>query len=208
MALLVGAGLLVAAPSLGAGAAFNCETTSFFTQNRASNVIVGIASNNGDGIQIAAQLFDAPEPLTLRGFGFYGIMGLGGVPVDVTASVYLPDEDGFPSGSPLATTVVTVDDVFGPLDDMRQDAIFDVPVEVSEPYLLVLENNSAVGYRLGISDLEQNDGGGDGLSRMFLSNRWRNGLDVTFGGEPFDADFVVFPHYSVDLDVELAAPAA
>ncbi|MEM1182744.1 MAG: PKD domain-containing protein [Acidobacteriota bacterium] len=204
IALLLLAGLFTAAPSFGGGSEFNCETTSFFTRNRATTVIVGVGSNNDDGVQIAAQLFETPEPITLRGFSFYGAMPMGGNPVDVTASVYLPDADGFPTGSPLASTTVTVDDVFMTLADVLQQAVFDEPVQVSEPYLLVLENDSADTYLLGFNDFQVNDGQGEGLSRMFFNNLWRNGLDVTFGGLPFDADFILLPDYSVDLEVELS----
>ena len=194
---------LGAGPSWAQDTEPSCTATSFFTLIRSTTVLLGIQSNNDGGVQTMAQWFDAPEPITLFGFSFYAIVPEDGSPVDLTASAYLPDADGFPTGVPLASTTVTVSREFAPLPEVRLDALFDSPIDVTEPYLLVVENDSPTLALVGMSDPETKDGQGEGLASMFFGGRWSRAIDLNFGGEPIDSDFVFLPRYGLDLEVDI-----
>lgn len=202
---------LAPSPSHAGVAEPGCITESYFTQSRISEFVIDLSSNNVNGTQIAAQLFEAPEPVTLFGFNFYGMLyGENDPAVTVTASVYLPDDDGFPTGTPLATTTVVVDDrIDSSLLDVLQIATFPTPVVVDQPYLLVLENDSADSYGLFANDFRVQDGQGEGLASVYYSGSWRNGLDASYaGGHPFDADFLLLPRYGFDLTADFSSPDA
>ncbi len=191
------------------GDATDCSARSFFTLIRAT-AFLGIVSNNDVGVQAAAQWFDAPQEMTINGFNFFAWIDEGDPAVEVTASVFLPDADGFPMGEALATTTLVVDNLFGTgnLTELRHIATFPAPVAVDGPYLLVVENDSVDVIQIVSSNFMTMDGQGDGFSSIFFTGSWRNGLNQTFGGMPFDADWLVTPQYETELRADFTTPAA
>ena len=205
--LLLVSGLLAAPVSgtqlLGGG----CASTSYFTQLRASSTL-DLDLSTGGMLQAGAQRFEAPQALVITGFSFHAHVDPG-QEVEVEASIYLPDGDGFPTGAPLATTSVTVDNGFGSLESMRHRATFDSSALVEEDYLLVVESDSATVLRLVVNDYTANDGQGEGLASLRIGGTWRNGLEPVIDGASFDADFLFQPDYVVVdffVDVESASP--
>ncbi|MEM8998109.1 MAG: hypothetical protein AAGF23_25225, partial [Acidobacteriota bacterium] len=182
----------MASPVLAGG---GCSATSYFAQLRAADT-GGLGLSTGDDFQGAAQLFETPEALAINGFSFYAYIE-SGVPVEVTASVYLAGGDGAPFGAPLATAAVTVDNGIGDLSSMFHQADFAAAPTVEQDYVLVIENDSADVVQLIANDPSSGDGQGEGLASLRDDGVWLNGLDVTVAGSPFDADFLLQPDYRV-----------
>ncbi|MEM6796975.1 MAG: PKD domain-containing protein, partial [Acidobacteriota bacterium] len=177
-----------------ASAGNSCSATSYFALLRSTDT-GGVALSSG-GFEAGAQLFEAPQALDVTGFSFFAFVHPG-EEASVVAALYLGDEDGLPSGAPLASTVVSVTGGAGSLESMRQQATFESSVRVQQDYLLVIENDSATPLQLIANSAGDGDGRGEGLSSLRTAGVWQSGLDVTLQGLAFDADFLLQPDYRV-----------
>ncbi|MEM1181853.1 MAG: PKD domain-containing protein [Acidobacteriota bacterium] len=200
LALLISAA--AASPVLAGG---GCASTSYFPLLRSSSTADLALSS--DGLQAASQFFEAPQALQITGFSFYAYVD-SGPPVSVAASLFLAGADGFPTGAPLVTTTVTVDNPLGSLNSMRHQAPFAGSALVGQDYVLVIANESSDLLFLVTGDPAAGDGQGEGLSSLLVNGTWQNGLDVTVGGRAFDADVLLQPDYVVvDFFLDIEAPS-
>jgi hypothetical protein len=178
--------------------------TVLYAINKATGLDV-LTLNNATSGYAAAQYFDCPQDITVSGVDFYGykIDDSGGILIDVNVSVYLAGPDSLPTGSPLSTATVSVDTVFGGgvLSVLRKTASF-TPVILTQPYLVVVENNSPNGIGLVSNSYTAVPGDGleEFLSSVNLFGNWTRSYDVVVGTDVLDSDWVIEPHVQYTLD--------
>jgi uncharacterized repeat protein (TIGR01451 family) len=168
-----------------------------------------LSINNSTSASAASQYYDTPQPLTISGFEFYAwstSAPTSNTIVPVTCEVYLAGPDSIPTGIPLASIVVQVDTVFGggSLAVIRKTATFNTPIVVTAPYVVVLTNNSSNNIAVVCNDYAAlpADGGNEWLSSVVLANNWIRSYDIIVGGNFFDADWLIHPFVSYDLDAD------
>lgn len=172
-----------------------------YTLNKATG-LSALSINNATSALAMSQYFNAPQAITVSGLDFfaYKIDATGGITIDVTVEMFLAGADSLPTGLPLATSTVAVDTAFGggTLSILRKTTTF-TPVTVTQPYVMVVTNNSpnSVGYIF--SDYNVADGAGEWLTGVNLFGTWTHSYDVNVGGAPFDADMLSYPHVSYSL---------
>lgn len=159
--------------------------------------------NNATSARAVAQYFDAPQSITISGVTFYGykIDATNGITMNATVEVYAAGIDSMPTGLPLATTTVLVDTTFGggALDILQKDVSFSVPITTSNPYVVVVSNNTATPMGLIFSNWTSGDGAQEWLASADLFGTWTRPYDVVIGGVPFDADALFEPHVTYNL---------
>ena len=146
-----------------------------YTINKATG-LRAISINNATSAQAGSQYFDCPTAITVHGFEFYAWASTTppSASVTVNAEIYLAAADSTPMGAPLATTTVVVDSNFAPgtLDVFTQWAGFTTPVTVTQPYVLVVSNQSANNIAMVCSDYQAvpADGQAEWLGSADLTN--------------------------------------
>lgn len=159
--------------------------------------------NNATSAQAAAQYFNAPQPITISGADFYAykIDATGGITTNVTVAIYAAGIDSMPTGTALATALVSVDTTFGGgnLNVLEKTATF-TPVTVTGPYVILFGNYSANGVGLIFNDYNTADGANEWLCGIDISGSWYRPYNVNVGGVPFNADMIVHPHVSYELN--------
>lgn len=168
--------------------------------------------NNSTSAGALGQYYDVPQPLTISGANFYAykIDQTGGITLNATVSIYTASPvDSLPTGSPLASTVVVVDTSFGGglLDTLRKTAIFTSPITVTQPIIIVIENNSANGMGLVSNSYTAMDGAQEWLAMVNIGGTWLHSYDINVGGVPYDADVIIEPFVSYDLTASFAHDA-
>ena len=184
----------------------NCgPDTVLYTLNKGSG-IRALLLNNSTSASAGGQYFDAPQSITISGFQFHG-WAVSQPLINVTCAIYLAGPDSLPTGAPLTTTTVPVDSSFGggALAFLVRNVTFPVPVTVSAPYVLVVENNSSSDLGLISNDYLQAEGQGENLGSAQVFGTWIQGLDLNVGGSPFDADWLFSPIVSYQLTADFAA---
>src|SRR5690554_169394 len=169
-----------------------------------STSLSSINVNNSTSAYAVGQYFDAPQPLELSGVDFYAYKAdaTNGTSIGVKVKVYNASPiDSLPMGSALLTTTVGVDTSFGggALDVLRKSANFSSPLTLTDPFIIVIENNSAIELSAIMNDYQVGDGGQEWLAPVNISGTWLNAYDVNVGGLPFDADMLIEPYISYDL---------
>ncbi len=184
------------------------QDTVLFAIARATG-INGINVNNATSGQGVAQYFNANQNITVRGAQFYAykVDATGGPSINVDVSLYIAGADSLPSGSPLSTVSVAVDTSFGggDLDTLVKQAVFTTPVTVNQPYVVVFENHSANGVALIFSDYTAGDGQGDWYTSIDIAGNWLRGYDINIGGTLLDADALIEPIVTYDLEADFTA---
>ncbi len=160
--------------------------------------------NNATSAEAISQYFNAPQPITVYGAEFYAFKTApAGPPVNLQLSLYLADTEFLPTGTPLATTNLSVAHGLGggTLDEIRVTGVFSSSITVSQPYVIVVVNPSATDVSLVLNDYTAipPDGGGEFLAGANISGNWLRGSDVSIGGMPLDADALFEPLVSYDL---------
>lgn len=170
-----------------------------------------INMNNAGSARSVAQYYDTPQSLTIRGITFYAfkIDSVGGINATVNAEIYNAGVDSLPVGSPIASTSITFDTVFGTgaLTTLEKHVTFTNPVTTSQPYVLVIDNNNAYGVGLVVSDYQASmpDGQQEWLSSAYIGTVWLRAYDVTLGANPayiYDADAIIDPHVTTELTAD------
>lgn len=175
------------------------DTVYYPLQKATAIGIIGI--NNATSATSMAQYFNCPQPITLSGTDFFAFKAdeTGGITIDVGVSVYLAGADSLPMGSPIVSTLVTVDTVFadGLLTQLVKHANF-TPTSVSQPYCVVVSNNSANGVSVLTSSYTAADGAGEWLGSAQIGATWLHGYELNVG-VPYDADALFLPYATYDL---------
>lgn len=118
-------------------AAVTCgPDTVDYTRAKISASANGITLNGAGSAERAAQWFDAPQSITVHGFGFFGwVTSTTADTVDLVMEVYLADTDSLPMGMPLASDTIGVD---SNTSNIEHYLSYANPVTVTQPYVLVL----------------------------------------------------------------------
>jgi hypothetical protein len=178
----------------------NCMDTIAFTSAKATSLQL-LDLNNTTSAQASSQYFNTPQAITISGATFYAAKSdtTGGVSINVPVSIYLAGADSLPTGLPLVTANVAVDTTFGALAVLEKTANFSTPLTMTQPYCVVIENNSPNGVSIVYNSYTNGDGGQQWLSGANIGGTWLNSYVITIGGAPLDADVLVYPHVSYDL---------
>ena len=168
--------------------------------------LAGINLNNATSARSIGQYFNAPQSITVYGTTFYAykIDATGGISTNVNVEIYLAGADSMPTGAPLASVSVAVDTTFGggTLAAMEKTAVFSSPVVVNQPYVIVVDNNSANGIGVINNSYTAGDGGQEWLSSANLFGNWTRSYALVLGGTPFDADAIFQPYVSYDVTID------
>lgn len=163
-----------------------------------------LSLNNSASAYAISQYYDAPTTLTIEGTQFIGrkANATGGTTIDVTVALYTAGADSMPTGTALATTILNIDTNFygGSIAQLTKTATFSTPVDVSTPYVIVVENNTATPVTLYSSSYTAGDGDGEWLASANLFGTWTRSYDLVVSGTPYDADMFFSPIVSYDID--------
>jgi PKD repeat protein len=168
--------------------------------------ITSLSINNATSGYAVSQYFNCPQTITLTGVEFfaYKLDATGGTTINVDVQVFAAGPDSLPSGLPLVSGTVPVDTNFygGNLDLLSKFGNFP-PVNISVPYVVVIQNNSPNGIGLLFSDYQATpapDGLQEWLCGVNISGNWLNAYDINVGGVPLDCDALFNPLVSYTLD--------
>lgn len=187
----------------------NCDVdTVTFVAAKTTSVEAKILYSDGSYSSSASQMFgaSAQNPVTVHGFRWYGYsydpIGGGSPVVNITCELYNVGSDSLPTGSPLATTSISVD---ANIANAQRDVLFPTPVAVTSNYALVITNPSTDWLILSSNDEDVNDGMNQGLSASFYepANAWTKSLNLWALG---DFDFIMEPFASHVIDAKYNAP--
>lgn len=183
-----------------------CSTdTVDYTLAKATG-LAALTLNNATSAQALGQYFNAPQSLTLHGATFYAykVDATGGITIDVDVEVYLAGADSMPTGAPLLSMTVPVDTTFGggSLTALEKTAAFASPIVVTQPYVVVVSNNSPNGIGAVCNSYTAGDGAQEWLCGVNLFGNWTRPYDVVVGGNAFDADMLIHPMVSYDINIE------
>ncbi len=163
--------------------------------------------NSATSAQAISQYYDAPQPITISGAEFYAykIDLTGGVTIDVGLKIFAAGLDSMPTGVALASTIVSVDTSFGGglLSVLRKEGSF-IPVTMTVPYVVVIENISPNSIGLVFNDYNVADGASEWLAGVDLFGTYTRSYNVVVGGVPFDADLLIYPFVTYNLAADFA----
>ncbi len=160
--------------------------------------------NNATSATAFGQYVNAPQPITVYGADFYAYKSNeNDPPVDIELAVYLADNEFLPTGAPLAQKTLRISNGLGMglLDELRVSGLFDQVITVTQPYVIVVENDSPIPVELIFNDWAATpaDGLGEFLASANIGGNWLRGSDVSIGVLPLDADVLFEPLVSYDL---------
>ncbi len=179
-----------------------CEVVQYALAK--ANGLRSLNINNVTSATAFGQYVNAPQPITIYGVDFYAYKSNeGDPPVDIELAVYLADSEFLPTGLPLAQKTLRISNGFGMglLDELRVSGVFDQAITVTQPYVIVVSNDSAIPVVLIFNDWNATppDGLGEFLASADIGGNWLRGSDVSIGGMPLDADALFEPLVSYDL---------
>ncbi len=160
--------------------------------------------NNVTSVTAFGQYVNAPQPITVYGVDFYAYKSNENDPsVDIELAVYLADNEFLPTGAPLAQKTLTISNGLGMglLEELRVTGLFDQAITVTQPYVVVVENDSIFSVELIFNDwiATPPDGLGEFLVSANIGGNWLRSSDLNVGGNPLDADVLFEPLVSYDL---------
>ena len=164
-----------------------------------------LSINSATSAQALCQYFNAPQAISISGAEFfaYKLDAAGGTSINVNLEVYVAGVDSMPTGVPVASTIVSVDTTFGggQLSVLRKVGSF-TPVTMTVPYCIVVSNLSANGVGMLSNDYNVADGQQEWLSSADLFGTWTRSHGLVVGGSQYDADFIVHPIVTYDLNAD------
>lgn len=170
-----------------------------------------LSINNATSGYAVSQYFNCPQQITLTGVEFYAykLDATGGTSINVNVQVFAAGADSLPTGLPLVTGTVPVDTNFygGDLELLSKFGGFP-PINVSVPYVVVIENNSPNGIGLLFSDYQATpapDGLQEWLCGINIAGLWYNSYNINVGGVPLDCDALFNPLVSYTMDAGFTA---
>lgn len=162
-----------------------------------------LSVNNATSAGELSQYFNAPQAITISGVSFYGykIDATNGITMNVTVAIYAAGLDSIPTGLPLASTTLAIDTTFAPgtLDALRKHAIFATAITTSNPYVVVISNNTATPMGLIFNSWTAQDGDQEWLSSVKIGTSWLRSYNINVGGASFDSDCLFEPHTNYTL---------
>lgn len=181
----------------------NCANDTVFYGLAKASGLSTIGINTATSAGAVCQYFDCPQSMNISGASFFAWKPdeTGGISTNVQLQVYLAGPDSLPTGSPLASVDVAVDTTFGggSLVVIERFGNFS-PVNVSQPYCMVVSNQSTIGITMAMSSYTAGDGAGEWLGGALIGTTWLNGYDITLGpGTVFDADVLIQPIVSYGM---------
>jgi PKD repeat protein len=160
--------------------------------------------NGATSAEAVAQYFDAPQPVTISGISFYGFKQdlTNGTTMNVGVEIYTAGIDSIPGASAVLSTSTVIDTAVGTgtLDEIRQDVTFATPITLTEPYLVVISNNTATPMILTFNSWNAGDGDQEWLSSISLGGTWLRSYFANIGGALFNADCLFEPHVTYALE--------
>jgi hypothetical protein len=191
------------AENLSQGVCQDCENL-LYGFNKATG-LQALSINNATSAEAIGQYYNAPQAITVHGVDFYAYQETAN-PINIAIEIYLADVDFLPTGAPLASKAIAFsgDLGMGTLDELRSSVLFDVPVTVTEPYIIVLSNPNAESVAVISNNYNATppDGQGEFLASVKIGPDWFRGPDVNIGGVPFDADVLLEPLVSYSLETD------
>ncbi len=188
----------------------NCGIdTIAYPENKLTNIRLLAVNPNTSGFAIS-QYYDAPAPLMVYGFDFFGYAPGGTGQTQTSCEIYLAGPDSTPAGNPLSTVIVPVDSNPGvlTLPTLRRKAVFPSPVAIAQPYCLVFRNANTQNVSIAFNDWDFNDGQGEWLTSGLFQNGggvWTRGYDMKVGTIPLDADALLHPYVEYDVTAAFVA---
>jgi hypothetical protein len=194
------------ATSTAAKGTVTCDNDTLdYTYAKATG-LAALNLNNATSAQSVSQYFNAPQSITVHGADFYAykVDATGGISVNVNVEIYLAGADSMPTGAALASVSVPVDTTFGggSLVALKKTANFSTPVVVNQPYVIVIDNNTANGVGVLSNSYTNGDGAQEWLSSANLFGTWTRSYGLVLGGTVYDADIIIQPFVSYDLTVD------
>lgn len=182
-----------------------CGTdTSTYPLTAKATGFQALSLNNATSASEAGQYYNASDSITINGFDFYAWKSntTGGASINVNAQIFLAGPDSLPTGTALATQSIAVDTTFGTgaLTTLLKSVTFTTPVTVTQPYIVLVSNNSANSINLLSNNYTNGDGQGEDLSMLTISGNYLSGSSVNVGGTTFNADWLIHPHVEYNLD--------
>ncbi len=158
-----------------------------------------ITISNGRAL---GQFYGAPQSITVSGFQFYGFANIPNpvrnVVVRVRCNLYKAGLDSLPSGLPLASDTLDLDTVMGtsiPLARITRSAVFNSPVTLNYPYIIVVEcDSSTVSAAVVSNSWTASNGAGRNLGCGSISGKWYRCMSLNIGGVPFNAHLQYYPY--------------
>ncbi len=195
------------ASSNGLGKTTSCSyDTVNYTFNKATTLQA--ISMNSTTASAFAQWYSAPQALSVSGFEFYAWQSANiAATVSVTCRIYNASPiDSTPTGLPLASVSVPVDSTFGggQLTRLRKLAIFPSPVNVTGPYVIIIENSTTTPVSVVSNNWSATPPNGrtEWLSSLRFNNNFVRSYNVNVGGIPFNADFIMQPFVSATITAD------
>jgi hypothetical protein len=163
----------------------------------------GLSINNATSAHAYCQYFDTPQAITVEGFQFVSrkANATGGTSINVTCELFLAGADSMPTGSALASAVVPVDTNFygGNFVQLTKTATFGTAITMTQPYLIMVTNNSANAILMYSSSYLANDGDQEWLGSGKIGATWIRSYDLVIGTDPYDADMFMHPIVNYEL---------
>ncbi len=162
--------------------------------------------NNATSALGTCQYFDAPQALTIDAVTFfaYKANASGGLVQHLEVELFLAGADSMPTGAALTSVTVPVDTTFngGLLSALEKVANFSIPITVTQPYCVVISNNSSNSVNLVSNDYTTAptpDGAYEWLSSINIAGTWIRSYGINVGGPLFNADWLFYPSVSYTL---------
>lgn len=181
------------------------DTVIYPFAKRSSNR--GIFLNNVTSATDMCIWYEVPQQMTIYGFEFFAYQSDPNIssPINVNCAIYDATSGKLPSGTPIRTTIVSVPQSTNTsLSAIRKTAVFSPPVLVNGPFVLAVENNSAINITISTSNWDNGDGDLEYNSGGKIGGLWRNGNNITVGSVLFDADVYIHPYVKYTVNTEFA----
>ena len=188
--------------------ALTCEDVVQYAQGKAT-IVRGLNINIATSADKIGQWYPVPQPMQINGFTFYAWQNDGtSTIITLNCNLYLAGPDSLPIGGALASAVVTVDTTFGTgdLTEIEKIVTFPLPVNINSPYVLSVETQSSINIAVVTNDWDSIDGGQEWLGMASVpGSGWLHGYDLNVGGIVFDADVLLEPRITYQIDAGLTA---
>ena len=185
-----------------------CGTDTVDYPLRKATAIAALGLNNVSSGNAVGQYYNASDSVTVSGFNFFAWKSdtVGGISTSVLAEMYAVGSDSLPTGTPLASVSITVDTTFGTgqLTTIIKRANFTTPVLATQPYVLVVSNDSPIGVSVLSNSYTAGNGGFEDLASVKIGANWLRGSSVNVGGPSLNADFLIHPYVDYRLNSDFS----
>ncbi len=177
-----------------------------------ASTMQNLSLNDSSSARSVGLYVDAPQAITIHGFTFHGWKNgtKGGTTMAIICEVYAAGADSNPTGGALAidTVIVNTTGSGQPLNVSARHATFNPPVKISQPFVCLVSNYYPLDFSLVNSNWISADGAGEWLAPVNLSGFWYRPYDINIGGIPYNADPMIFPHVTFDLEASFISNPA